>query len=268
MDFPFFYSLNRSFCSFAKNELNGLIMIGTNLRYEASLLNTRLRREQSRSGLSYLTVGSYASLQYAQRHSGNSFRSIYALLENRVPSVKARFLSVLPVAVLLGVDSLRGHYSFFLQQGVRALGKNFFVKTAQKDRLGYVHSSIGSLAFAHLGFSSQTLKTTDVTTLFSVNAPSHSESFFKWSAFSEANKNRTEFSQLVIRGTHYSSEISVNKSAITKTLPLTSFYEREGSLVVLEGRKRKHVKAVSAPVAVRSLETILSALCIKQGSLQ
>lgn len=51
-------------------------------------------------------------------------------------------------------------------------------------------------------------------------------------------------------------------------LPLTSFYERDGHVIALEGRRRKHSKAVSAPLEARSLELVLSALCAKKGALQ
>lgn len=179
VDLPFFYSLNRSIQSFTENTLSGIVMIGANPRYEASLFNTRLRREQNRRGLSYLSIGSFASLRYAQVHQGNSYRTILAFRENRFSSVKSRLTAELPISFLLGVNSLRSQYALFLQQGVRALGKNFFVKTGQKDRLGYLHSSLGSLAFAHLGLVSKKVQLSEETTLFTVNQPSHSESFFK-----------------------------------------------------------------------------------------
>lgn len=53
-----------------------------------------------------------------------------------------------------------------------------------------------------------------------------------------------------------------------QALPLTSFYERQGHVIALEGRRRKHSKALTAPAEARSLEVILSALCAKRGGLQ
>ncbi len=82
------------------------------------------------------------------------------------------------------MNSLRGKYASFLQEVTRRLGKAFLVKTGHNARLGYIHSSVGSLAFAHLGLTSN--KTTALTpsqrktsALFLVNEPSYSESFFK-----------------------------------------------------------------------------------------
>ena len=40
LDVPYFYSLNKSFTDFGLNTFDTVFQIGTNLRYEASLINT------------------------------------------------------------------------------------------------------------------------------------------------------------------------------------------------------------------------------------
>ena len=67
LDIPFFYSFNRMFSVFAEDTRSSVMQIGTNLRFEASLLNTILRREQSRRGLQYVTVGALTSKPYAYK---------------------------------------------------------------------------------------------------------------------------------------------------------------------------------------------------------
>lgn len=165
--------------SFSLNTFSSLLRVGTNIRYEASLLNTMLRREQGRRGLVFSTVGAFSTLRYSHAHQGNSLRTIGNLLENRLLYVNTRLRTSLPLLVLLGVNMFRGHYASFLQRGVSALGKLFFVKTSQDDRLGYVHSSLGSLAFAHLGLTSKKVQSNDSGRLFTINQPAHSQSFFK-----------------------------------------------------------------------------------------
>lgn len=179
LDLPSLYSLNFSVQNLAKVAISGLILIGANPRFEASLLNTALRREQFRRGFSYLTVGAFTSLRYAQTHQGNSYRTLFASLENRVAFVKSRLALQHPVGILLSINSLRNENASYLQKLVVSLGKFNFTKTAKSDRLGFLHSSVGSLAFAALGLSTKKRGNMQNSTLFTVGQPAFSESFFR-----------------------------------------------------------------------------------------
>jgi hypothetical protein len=83
LDIPFFYSLNKSFNSFSTKSLKNRILIGTNTRYEVSLLNTVLRREYKQRGSIYITIGAFSPLAFTQMHMGISTRSLINLVENR-----------------------------------------------------------------------------------------------------------------------------------------------------------------------------------------
>jgi len=194
-----------------------VLQIGTNLRYEASLLNTLLRREQSRRGLSYITIAVTTSLRYAHTHQGNSLRSLFAIIENRSQMVKDLFSQEKPLALFSGVNSLRNNQSIVMQQLLRQLGKQFYVKGKSKDRLGFIHSSIGSLAFAHLGFSSKKATTTAVT--FTVGQPD----------YYAVSCTQKKF-------------LSDNKITALQTKTL---YESSGSLRAIQGQRRKHVKVIN-----------------------
>lgn len=56
-----------------------------------------------------------------------------------------------------------------------------------------------------------------------------------------------------------------SRSYFNYQLPITSLYERTGHFSVLEGLIRKQNKSVSSVGASRSLETILSVFCRRQG---
>jgi len=247
LDIPFFYSLNQAVNEFSKNTRNGFIMIGTNLRYEASLLNTMFRREQNRRGIPFVTLGAFTQLRYAHSHQGNSHRIVVASIENRLQYIKNYVKQSNSVGILLSVNSLRGHSSNFLQQLVRQLGKYFFVKTGKNDRLGYIHSSVGSMAFSHLGLNSKKVNNKDLT-LFSVGAGNVTNK--------PVFNNSATFNQVVAFDTHYERTVATGDR--TNLLPITSLYERDGHLLSIEGRLRKHVKVVTAPTSVYNLETYLT----------
>ena len=247
LDIPFFYSINQAVSEFTNNTSNSFIRIGTNMRYEASLLNTRFRREQIRRGIPFVTLGAFTPLRYAHSHQGNSLRILFATLENRLQYVKNYAKNSNSVNILLGVDSLRGHSSAFLQQIVRHVGKYFFVKTGKNDRLGYIHSSVGSMAFAHVGLNSKK-NSTKAITLFSVGSGNVTNK----STFNDCET----YDRVVAFDTHY--ERTEKAGDRTSILPITSLYERNGHLLSAEGRLRKHVKVVTAPTCVYNLETYLT----------
>jgi len=111
-----------------------------------------------------------------------------------------------------------------MQQIFRQLGKQFYVKGKTKDRLGFIHSSVGSLAFAHLGFSSKKSTATPVT--FTVAQPDYY-------AVSCIQNNSSPDSKIV--------------ALQTKTL-----YEASGSLRAIQGQRRKHVKVVNSVIINRA----------------
>jgi hypothetical protein len=217
LDVPFFYTLNKTFTDFGTNNFSTILQIGTNIRYEASLLNTIFRREQSRRGIKYATLGSFNSLRYSHEHQGNSFRTLYSLYENRTSFAKNQFRSKKELGLLIGVNACRHNYSHFFQQMVINVGKRFFIKTAQKDRLGIIHSSVGSIAFSHIGFSS---KKREAPVHLTFAQPSYS-------------KHCTIINGLTV-------DIENNMHFQGKSL-----YETSGLIIGCHGQRRKHVKVVN-----------------------
>lgn len=220
-DVPFFYGMTNLFTNFGQTSLDTVLHIGLNLRYEASLLNTIMRREQTRRGISHRTVGSYFPLRYNHSHQGNSFNSLYAIYENRVPFVKDSYLTGKSVGVLVGVQAITHNYSGFFQQRVLKIGKLFFAKTNKKDRLGFIHNSVGSLAFAHLGYSIKQNQ--------GIMSNSHSGK------------------KLIFAQPLYQNNCNLIQKMSTSVTPVKnkSLYECTGSLISATGQLRKHAKVIN-----------------------
>lgn len=251
-DYAFYYNFNRTIASL--NKLETLLIIGLNTRYEASLLNTILRKQQLQRALSYITIGAYSNLQLNQNHTGNSLRSLIAFSENRIKVIHNCYLSK-NLSIFYGFENTRIKNGFLIQNIIRFLGKKFFTKTKQGERLGIVHSNISTLNFAHLGISagvrsplySNFEEDKEIATLFAVQM--HNFSSKKWAS----SKEYTHTVGLV-----------TNKTPITfpydNVVPIQSLYEKDGFSFNIEGRLRKFNKAVTAPKTARSLEVFTAAL--------
>jgi hypothetical protein len=149
-DISSFYSLNKTIDSL--KELNTLILIGVQTRYEASLLNTLLRKHQLSRGITYLTIGSYAALKLKQKHLGTSIRTVLSFSENKLKENADCYLESNP-SIFYGYESLKTKNGQFLERLVRFLGKKLITKTKQGERLGVIHSNISSLNYSHLGLN-------------------------------------------------------------------------------------------------------------------
>lgn len=239
-DFPYFYSLNKGINDFVDNPQNNIIRIGSNVRYEASLLNTRLRRESKQRGATYITVGNFNPLAYGQKHKGNSYRSIIGLIENRRSFVKEFISQSQNVGIYMGVNALRNANSKFIQQIVRQRSKYFFVKNNKNDRFGYIHSSVGSLAFSHMNF---------ITPCLPFSKQQTTNHCFIGTQ-TETNTNFFSDSNLAF-STHFKNE--------KNHLAIPSFYETSGHILSLGGEIRKHNKVVTSPANVYDLATYANA---------
>jgi NADH-quinone oxidoreductase subunit G len=148
IDAPFFYSLNRQISSF--ENIDALCVIGSNLRFEASLLNTLIRKVQSKRSVEVSMIGAATNMGLKQNHIGNGIRSLVNLLENR-SKLSTKLIALKNASVILGVGSLKNNGSFYLQNLVRLLGKKLYLNTTKNTRFSLLHDSVGSLSTAYLG---------------------------------------------------------------------------------------------------------------------
>ena len=115
-DVPFFYTLNQKVNEYISQKINLVLIIGTNLRYEASLLNTILRRKQIQNNLKLLTVNSFNVLNYQQNHSGNTSITLISILQNRLIFIKTEIKKKEGIFLLNGANSSNHKYGIFLQK--------------------------------------------------------------------------------------------------------------------------------------------------------
>ena len=237
IDLPLFYSLNKSVNDFALNPLQNIIIIGVNLRYEASILNTTIRREIKQRGTTYVSLGNFNPLAYSQKHKGNSYRTIIAFIENRISLVKTFTEKSNKTAIYIGANSLRNSKSNFIQQYVRQIAKYFFSQNSKNDRLGYIHSSIGSLAFAHINRSNSPIISKYKTNSCYIDITS------------ELTYKQDEINTRVF-STHFQNE--------RNHFAIPSFYESTGHVLSNENNVRKHTKVVTTSPKVYTIATLIN----------
>ncbi len=252
IDAPSFYNLNRSFDSL--DNLKGLILIGTNPRFEASLLNTNLRKQQLTRSLPYMLIGNFAQMKFRNSHEGNSLKALNNLVENKIANFQKYYL-LENTSIILGAESLKNKSAFLIQNMTRFLGKKLFTKTAKGERLGLLHSNVTSLSFANLGIDSGVRSILHLTEI----QDKKFNNLFVVQPFELSSKkwlSTSVYTNVIGLSTHKPNNITCDR-----LLPIKTPYEKDGFLFNIEGRLRKFYKVVTAPVQARSIETFLMALC-------
>ena len=220
-------------------------------------MNTLLRKQQLQRALTYLSIGANTTLQLNQHHDGNSLRSLIAFAENKTKTVSNCY-NTKNSSIFYGFETTRIQNGLFFQNVLRFIGKKFFSKTKQGERLGAVHSNISTLNYAQLGISagvrsplySDNHVDKKIATLFAIQM--HDIKNKKWISLKE-------YTHVVAIATNSINVLDKKVQADT-LVPIQSLYEKNGFSFNLEGRLRKFNKAVASTVTSRSLESFLGVL--------
>ena len=244
-------------------DINSLLMVGVNPRFEASLINVLLRKAYGKHALTYSSklktksifaiISPATSLLLPADHLGSSLRTLISFVENKLDLSTFYYLQK-NSSILFGFETTKTIGSFLSQNFIRYLGKKFFTKTKNGERLGMLHNAVGSLALCHLGLNSGVRSNLNlsvkgdkkITSLFTINLPKLAEK--KWLSTST-------YTKVYSFGIH--NDFDYNYEWF---FPLKSFYETTGHLVNTEGRVRKYNLAQNAPKEVKSLDALIFTL--------
>lgn len=291
VDHPSLLGLNRSLSSFSSLTAP-LLSIGGDIRHEASLLATLLRRNQSRLATLYATLAPFAAQRLRARHSGASLRSLQALLENRHPLAVSLLANVVGgqsgvSSVLLSAEATRSAIGPSLIALSLSLGRYLCSASSRFSGFGVVQASTGRLSSAVLGISSSRalLRSTSGRPFISQGRPAptylaqlalpllvtiHHQGFT-----TPRRRRAAPFRSAPARTTllHLSThprEGTPEGVAEAYSLPVRSFYEESSHRIVLDGssggRLRFQPAAVASPSESRPLSVLWTALSRRHGA--
>ena len=248
-DLPNYYTLNSTVENL--KSLSTLLLIGSNVRFEASVLNTILRKHQLARDLSYYSVGLYTNLSLRDQHLGNTSKTLVSLLENKIQATRS-LLGNKGTSVFLGAESVKSVNGSIFQNISRILGQKLFVKNKGGERLGVLNSNSTGLTMNTLGvapgvrsnWNAEETSNKGLNILFAVQP--YELNSKKW-----LNNN----TKLISFATHKTPNLIAER-----VIPLKTPYEKNGYFVSIDSRIRKAYKAVTAPVGTTSLDVFFASL--------
>ena len=207
------------------DECDFILLIGTNPRLEATIVNYRIRKA-IKSGCKVYSIGNPGELNYKYKIIGDNLSIIDDLINDKITESKIFKESKNP-AVIIGESVLNSQISKKLINSI----KNLLKSKDKLNGLNILHQSASSVGSLFLGLQCENLNdlyNSDV--LYLLNADEIA-----------IKKNKNQF--IIYQGTHGGE----NSTLADVILPGAAYSEKDGSFANLEGRVQKSFKASYPP---------------------
>lgn len=253
IDIPLFYEFNTKIKQIENSDL--ILLIGVNPRTEASMVNTRIRKQYMRHNITIGLIGSPVDLTYPYLHLGTTTKTLVQIGEGKHPFCRKLRQAEKPL-IIYGTEFLQRRDSGALTNVIRFIAKNIFAHNLKENNLNLLHSSVGLINKCNLGvvpgirsklhLLSNKLEF-DVLFLQNINTLNSD----KWITFNNKLERTTVFLQ--------DSHITDAYKYADFILPTTTAYEKSAYFTNTEGLVQKTYKATSKFENTRNSVNILKA---------
>jgi len=223
------------------------LLVGTNPRFEASLLNVRLKKRTNRGLFTVGSLGLPEDLTYSAENLGISTKSLISLLEGKHPFCQKLTKASKPI-IVIGESVLKRKDGSILQQSLVNLSK--YCKIVSEDWVGvnFLPTTASSVGNTFSGLSCPIAQINDLGNIkFFYGIGVDNPSFYL------DNLEKDCFS---VFQTAFSDPALVKANLI---LPGAAFTEKEGTFLNLEGRAQKTEIALTTPGLGRIDSAIIKA---------
>ena len=246
--------MNTTFSNILESDL--CLTVGTNTRFEASLLNVRIKKRIRMGSFVKASIGLRDDLTYSNDSIGNSIKTLIEISEGKhffcqqLVKAKRPFI-VLGSAVKKRLDS--NALSALIEKS------STYSKVVDEDWLGvnFLSSQANTVGSNLVGISQKNkIKTTDKTWKFIYCVGLNS---IEKKSFFSADSLKNSF--VVLQTSFaFSSLLKIKKGLL---LPATTFAEKIGTFVNVEGRMQKTSAALVSPALAQDDLKIVNALFSK-----
>jgi len=149
-DLPSFYQFNTNFSNIEKSDL--ILLVGTNLRFESSMLNLKIRKHFFNKEIPVYLIGNSLNLNYPVTHLGNSTKILYKIAEGSHSFCQKLRFHTNPLFIA-GSELGYRKDSKALQNVIRHIGKKSFLHLKNFCGVNTIHASVGLAQLCELGLS-------------------------------------------------------------------------------------------------------------------
>ena len=233
-------------------QADAILIIGSNPRLEAAVLNSRIRKRWRAGGLKIGLIGEQASLTYPYEYLGQGARTLADLAEGRHPFVKALSAAKRPLIIVGSKAVAREDGQAVLSAAAKIAISAGAIKTAEGwNGFNVLHRAASRVAGLDLGFvpgdgAAQDFSRLDVVWLLGADE------------FEMSNLGRAF---VVYQGTH--GDAGAHRADVI--LPGAAYTEKNATYVNTEGRAQLAERATFPPGDAREDWTIVRAFSERVG---
>lgn len=229
-----------------------ILLIGTNPRHEASLVNARLRKRWLRGGARIALIGASVDLGYPYRHLGTTAQSINDLISGKDGFAEALKNAKNPM-IIVGAGALARTDGAALQYAISELIKTFSIVHDQWNGFNVLQLAASRVGGLDIGFLPQD---NGLTTNGILDAATSNKMDLIWLlGADEVDMKRLGNSFVVYQGHH--GDAGAHRADVI--LPGAAYTEKDAIYVNTEGRPQLAQRAVFPPGEAREDWKILRA---------
>lgn len=233
-DFRAQYLMNSQVTGIDETDL--IILVGTNPKTECPVMNARIRKAVMVNGLEVATIGPANNLAYDYKHLGNSLQVLKDLADGNHPYCERIKKATLPM-IIVGSETLARSDGEAIQNYINKLaeGTNLINEPEGWNGINILHSDASKVGTLDLGITTK-LPNKDAKLVFLLGADNFRHEDIPSDAFVIYMGSTGD------EGVYYADLI----------LPSSSYLEKMGTFVNLDGRVQTTRVAVNPPGFARS----------------
>ena len=235
------------------DETDACLIIGSNTRWEAPLINARLRKRSLQGGFKAAVVGPQVDLTFANEYLGETADILEAIASGKHAFSKVLKSAEKPMLVI-GMGALAREDGAAILATAKAIADKFGLVTAEWNGFNVLHTAAARVGGLELGFV-PAKGGRDTAAILDGAASGDVEVVYLLGA-DEVDTSKLEKAFVIYQGHNGDA----GAQAADVILPGSAFTEKDGSYVNTEGRLQYGSKAVFAPGDAKEDWTILRAL--------
>jgi len=231
------------------DETDLVILVGTNPKTECPVLNARIRKANMVNGLEIASIGPANNLAYDYKHLGNSLQALKDLAEGNHPYFERIKKATLPM-IIVGSETLSRSDGEAIQNYINKLASktNLINEKEGWNGINVLHTDASKVGALDLGIATKP-SNKDAKVVFLLGADNFRHEDIPADAFVIYMGSTGD------EGVYYADLI----------LPSSSYLEKMGTYVNLDGRVQTTRTALASPGFARSDWEILRALSEELG---
>ncbi len=235
-------------------QADAILLVGTNPRVEAALLNARIRKRWRQGGLSVALIGEGANLTYPYDHLGKTPQALAAVAEGTSPFAGVLRSARHPVVIVGAGAAARDDGRALLGTAARIALQAMEGKDTAWQSFNVLHTAASRVVGLDLGFVPQD-GGLDVRGM--LNATGNGALDLVWLlGADEIDMNRLGQAFVVYQGSH--GDAGAHRADVI--LPGAAYTEKNATFANTEGRVQMTKRAVFPPGEAKEDWTILRAL--------